>query len=245
MQHFCNSWHVRNLLVMVLRLSISLKLAESIVSLHPHQAAQAQHQLWSLSMVYTPLVTCRQQCPGIPRSAAPNFHAKRSSPQTAGNLTISNYTILNTFKLPARRVWLLTGCPDVLNLLSLVIIMLTKIHSNTWIRFRRSNTSNTSPTRRLNHCHNILCRRNHTPAPALCWSITFVSHGNATLRVSLRWSSKRIPTPHLWRMKSTNISSVGSSWGASRHSMTMCRRKKHCSAFPKLQKWRWRPEAHG
>ena len=31
MQHVCNSWHVRNLLVMVLRLN---KLAESIMSLH-------------------------------------------------------------------------------------------------------------------------------------------------------------------------------------------------------------------
>ena len=34
MQHFCNSWRVRNLLVMVLRLKQSLMLAESIVSLH-------------------------------------------------------------------------------------------------------------------------------------------------------------------------------------------------------------------
>ena len=34
MQHFCNSWHARNLLVMVLRLNKSVKLAESIVSLH-------------------------------------------------------------------------------------------------------------------------------------------------------------------------------------------------------------------
>jgi len=31
MQRFCNSWHVRNLLAMVLRLN---ELAESIVSLH-------------------------------------------------------------------------------------------------------------------------------------------------------------------------------------------------------------------
>jgi len=31
MQHFCNSWRVRNLLVMVLRLN---KLAENIVGLH-------------------------------------------------------------------------------------------------------------------------------------------------------------------------------------------------------------------
>jgi len=31
MQHFCNSWHVRNLLVMVMRLN---KLSESILSVH-------------------------------------------------------------------------------------------------------------------------------------------------------------------------------------------------------------------
>ena len=36
MQRCCNCWCVRNLLVMVLRLNKSLKLAESIVSLHPH-----------------------------------------------------------------------------------------------------------------------------------------------------------------------------------------------------------------
>jgi len=35
MQHFCNYWHVSNLLVMVLRLNKSLKLGESIMSLHP------------------------------------------------------------------------------------------------------------------------------------------------------------------------------------------------------------------
>ena len=35
MQRFCNSWRVRDLLVMVLRLNKFLKLAESIVSLHP------------------------------------------------------------------------------------------------------------------------------------------------------------------------------------------------------------------
>jgi len=34
MQRCCNSWHVRNLLMMVLRLNKSLKSAESIVSLH-------------------------------------------------------------------------------------------------------------------------------------------------------------------------------------------------------------------
>jgi len=35
MQCFCNSWRVRNLLVFVLRLNKSLRLAESIVSLYP------------------------------------------------------------------------------------------------------------------------------------------------------------------------------------------------------------------
>jgi len=34
MQHFCNSWRVRNLLVMVLRFNKFLKSAESIMSLH-------------------------------------------------------------------------------------------------------------------------------------------------------------------------------------------------------------------
>jgi hypothetical protein len=33
MKHFCNSWRVRNLRVMVLRLMISLNLAESMVIL--------------------------------------------------------------------------------------------------------------------------------------------------------------------------------------------------------------------
>jgi len=53
MQRFCNSWHVRNLLVMVLTLNKCLKLAESIVSLHPHQAAQVDRQLLTLSTVHT------------------------------------------------------------------------------------------------------------------------------------------------------------------------------------------------
>ena len=34
MQHFCNSWRVWNLLVMVLKLNKPLKLAESIISFH-------------------------------------------------------------------------------------------------------------------------------------------------------------------------------------------------------------------
>jgi hypothetical protein len=34
MQHFCNSWHVSNLFVMVSRFNRSLKLVECMVSLH-------------------------------------------------------------------------------------------------------------------------------------------------------------------------------------------------------------------
>ena len=104
MQCFCNSWHVRNLLVMVLKLNKSLKLAESIRSLYPHQTAQAQQQLSSHSTVNAPYLTGCQQCQRRPHFVAPNSQAKRSSPQTAGDHTISNYTILNTFKLHTRRI---------------------------------------------------------------------------------------------------------------------------------------------
>jgi len=85
-----------------------------------HQAGQAQHQLWSHSTVYAPLLACCQQCERRPLSFAPNFHGKRCSPQTAGDLNISNYTILNTFKLHTRRIWLFAARPDALNLLSVM-----------------------------------------------------------------------------------------------------------------------------
>ena len=54
-----------------------------------HQAAQALHQLSSLSTVYTPLLVCHQRCQGRPFSIPPNFHAEWSSPQTACDLNIS------------------------------------------------------------------------------------------------------------------------------------------------------------
>jgi hypothetical protein len=57
MQCFCISWHIRNLLLTVLRLNKSHMLVESIVSLHPLHAAHAQHQHLSLTTVYTPLLT--------------------------------------------------------------------------------------------------------------------------------------------------------------------------------------------
>jgi len=137
----------------------------SIVSLCPHQTAQAQLPLSSLSTVNTPLLPCRRQCQRRPYSVAPNFHAERSSPQTAGNLNISNYTILNTFKL--QRIWLLAARPDVLNPLSLVNSTLTKIQSKTLMHFPTSNTLKISQTRSLNHRRLVSRGRKHTPAPAL------------------------------------------------------------------------------
>jgi len=196
----------------------------SIVSLYPHQTAQAQLQLSFLSTVNTPLLTCLRQCQRRPHSVAPNFHAERSSPQTAGDLNISNYIILNTFK--SQRIWLFAVRPDVLNPLSVVISTLTKIQSKPWTRFPTSNTLKTLQTRSLNHRH-LLCRgRKHTPAPALHWAITLLSDGNVTLRVALRWTYRTIPTTHLRRVKSTNISSVGPRRWVWRRKMTTCPRKK-------------------
>jgi hypothetical protein len=92
-----------------------------------HKAAQAQHQLSSLPTVYNPLLACRRKCQRKPLSVTPNFHAERSSPQTAGDLNISNYNILNTFMLRTRRIWLVAASPDALNPLIVVNSMLTKI----------------------------------------------------------------------------------------------------------------------
>jgi len=178
------------------------------------------------STVNTPLLTCRWLCQRRPLSIAPNFHAERCSPQTAGDLNISNNTIRNTFKFHARRIWLLAARPDALNLLSVVNSTVTNIQSKTWTCFPTSNTLKTSQTWSLHHRH-LLCRgRKHTSAPVLRWAITLLSHGNATLRVSLRRTYKTIPSTRSWRMKSTNISSAGSRRRAWRRTMTMCWRKK-------------------
>jgi len=196
----------------------------SIVSLYPNQTAQAQLQLSSLSTVNIPLLPCHRQCQRRPLSIAPNFHADRSSPQTAGNLNISNYTILNTSKL--QRIWLFTERPDALNTLSVVISTLTIIQSKTWTRFTTLNTLKTSQTQSLNHRH-LLCRRQkHTLSPAACWLITLLSHGNATLRVALRRTFKTIPTTCLRRMESRNISSVRLRKRVWKCTMTTCWRKK-------------------
>jgi len=180
------------------------------VSLYPHQTAETQHQLSSLSTVYTPLLACRRQSQRRPHSVAPNFKAERSSPQTAGDLNISNFTIQNTIKLNAGRISLFAARPDALNPLSVVNSTLRMTQSKTWTRFTTSNTLKTSQTRSLNHRHLLYHRREYTPAPVLRGAIALLSHGNAIVRVFLRRTYKTIPTTRLRRVKSTNISSVGS-----------------------------------
>jgi len=206
MQHFCNSWNVRNLLATVLRLNETPMLAESIVRLHPQQTAQAQHQLPSLSTVHTPHLECPPQWQKRPHYVAPSFHAERSSPQTGGHLNISNYAILNTVKMHARRTWQFAVRPDTLNLLRIMNSMLTQIQSEIGTWFPTSNTLKTSQTHSLNHCHLSCHRRKHTPPPVLCWGITLLNHGYAMLRVAFRQTNKRIPSIRLRRVKSTATS---------------------------------------
>ena len=166
---------------MVLRLN---KLAESIVSLHT--------RLLRPSTNLRPFLQCILPSSRVVDNAredhvfdAPNFHAERRSPQTAGDLNISNFTILDTFKLRARTIRLFAARPDALNPLSVVNSTLTMIQLKSWMHFPTSNTLKTSQNRSLNHC-DLLCHgKRYTPAPALRRLITLLSLGNATLRVSL------------------------------------------------------------
>jgi len=191
-----------------------------------HQAAEALYLLVSHSTVYTPLVACRRQCQRRPLSVAPKFHAKWSSPQAAGDLNISNYTILNTYKLHTREIWLFAARPDALNPLGVVNSMLAKIQLKTWTPPPTSNTLKTSQTRSLTHRHLLRRKRKYTHAPVLCWSIVLLSHGNATLRVAMSRTHKTIPTTPLPLLQSTNISSVGSRRKSLRHTVMTCWRKK-------------------
>jgi hypothetical protein len=135
------------------------------MSLYPHRTAQAQHQLCSLSTVNPPLVLCRRQCERRQHSIAANFHAERSSPYTAGDIHISNYTILNTFKL--ERIGLFAAHPDVVNPLSVLNPTLTMIGSKAGTRSPTFNIFKTSPIQCLNQRH-LLCRGpKHSPVPVL------------------------------------------------------------------------------
>jgi len=191
-----------------------------------HQAAQAQHQLSYLATVCTPHVACRRQCKRWPISVAPNFLAKRCSSQTAGDLNISNSTILDTIKLRTTWNWLYAARPDALNPLSVMHWTVTKIQLKTWTRFLTLNKWKISQTRSLNHRH-LLCRgRICTQAPALRWSIALLRHVNATLRDASRRTYTTLSTTPLRRLKSINISCVGSRRKAWRCTMKTCWRKK-------------------
>jgi len=173
-----------------------------------HQTAQAQRKLSLHFTVNIPLLACRRQCHRRLLSIAPNFRAERSSPQTAGNQNISNNTILNTFKLHARRIWPFAARPDVLNQLSVMKVMLTKILSKTWMWFHKLKMLKWSQTWNLNNRHLLCCRWKYTPAPALSLALTLLGHGRAMLRVTLRRTYRSIPTTHLRHVKITNIFSV-------------------------------------
>jgi len=129
--------------------------------------------------------------------------------------------MLNTFKLHPRRIWLFAAHRDALNPLSIVNSTVTKIQSKPWTHFSTVTTLKTSQTQSFNHRQH--CRGwKYSPAPGLPWSITLLSHGNATLRVALRWTYRSIPTTRLRRVKSTNIASVGSRRRVWRHTMPTC-----------------------
>jgi len=238
MQRYCNSWRVRNLIVMVLRINESLTLAESIVSLHPHQAAQPQRQLWAVPTVNTPRLVCQRECQRWPLSVAPNHHAERWSPQRAGDLNVSHFTIRNTVRLHARCIWQLAAHPDMLNTPSIVNSMLTMIQSMSWTCFPTSNTLESTNMRSFNHHHHLLCHRwKQTPAPVLPWVISLLSHGNETIRAAFGRTHNTMPSAHVWRMRSTNISIVGGRRWAWRHTMTTCWRRKtllHVSQASKM-----------
>jgi len=176
---------------------------------------------------YTALLACRRQCQGRPLSVAPNCYAERSSPQTAGNVNISNYTILNTFTLQARRIWVLAARHNTLNPLSVVNSTLTKIQSRTWMGFPTSNTSNTLQTWSLNHHHHHLCHgRKHTLVLALNWVITLLSILEHNAQSALRRTYKTISTTRLRHVRCTNRSTVESRRRIRKRTMRMCWRKK-------------------
>jgi hypothetical protein len=101
-----------------------------------------------------------------PLSVTLNLHAERWLPQTAGDLDISNFMILNTFKSHTRRIRLFAVPPDEFNLLTVVNSTQPNIQSKTGTRFPTLHTLQTSQTRTLKYCH--LCQgQKCNQAPAL------------------------------------------------------------------------------
>jgi len=194
-----------------------------------NQAAQAEHQLSTISTVYTSLLTCGQHWQRWPCSLHPKFNATGCTCQTAGDLTISNYIILNTIKLHSRSIWPHEAHPSVLNLLSIVDSTLSKLQLKSWTHSPSLNTLNTSQTESHihHHHHHLLCRgRRHTLFLALHRVITMPSHWNTMLRVAFIPTYKTIPTTLLRHFKSKNLSNVGSRRRVWRCNVTTCWSKK-------------------
>jgi len=142
------------------------------------------------------------------------------------HLINSSCTFLNTFKLHPRRIWLFAAHTHTVNPLSIMNSMLSMIQLMTWTHFSTSTMMESLQTSSPNHRQLVFPRRNHTPAPVLRWAITFLRHGNVTLRVTFKHIYKTIPSTHLRHMMSKNISHVGSRRRAWRHTMTACWREK-------------------
>ena len=88
-------------------------------------------------------------------------------------LNISNYTILDTFKLHSRRIWPFPGCPDALNPLSFMHSTLLMIQSKTWTHFPTLDTLKTLLTWRLNHGL-LWSGWKHSSVPLLHWALTLL-----------------------------------------------------------------------
>ena len=120
----------------------------------------------------------------------------------------------------------------MLNPLSIVNSTLTKIQLETWKSLPTSNTLKSSQTQSLNQRHVLCCGRKHTPALALHWEITSLSHGNVTLRVALGRTYKQsfLPMCDVWSIQIYPV------WDQEEgHEDILWQRaegRKHCSVFP-------------
>jgi len=176
--------------------------------------------------MYTPIVTCRHQSRRWLLSITLNLDPQRRSPQTEGNLIISKYTRLNTFKSHARCIWIFAEPPDLLTPRSVLNSTLQNIQCKTCTRFLISNKWKIMQTQSLKHRHLLCHRRKHTPAPAVCQASLLLSYRNAMCWVALSWTYRTIQTTWLRCMSNPKTSSVGSRRRAWRCMMTTWWRKK-------------------
>jgi len=222
---FCNSWRVRNLLVMVLRVNKSLKLAESIVSLHPPDCSGLAPTFVPFYTVYsTPHMSST-----MPERAP--FHCPEFSWQrkfTSDSWRLKHFKLHHPEHL------------QVAHQNNLTIRSAPRCVEHAQCREFNANKDSVEGLDAfpyLEQIQNIADSESQPPPPALPWMETYPSAGallseyiaepwEHDAQGALRRTYKTIPTTHLRRMKSTNISSVGSRRRAWRSTMTTCWRKK-------------------